>query len=105
MRQRWMRQLGRVIPIWAAAWIDTRPELDAAYQATLRVSDAEHRGRLLFLLSDLPIRYEDVTDPIPLGGAAESADPRLQAARSRMGWSQRFRQHYADVLAQVEEIR
>lgn len=100
LQQRWMRQLGRLIPIWAAAWIDTKAGLDEAYRAVLRVADAERRERLLFELSDLPVVLEDVTkkktlDPDP------ASDPRLRAARERMGWAERFRHHYADVLARA----
>lgn len=104
MRQRWMRQLGRLIPIWAAAWIDTKPSLDRAYGAVLRVADRERRDRLLFELSDLPVRLEDVTmngGPAPAAGI--TADPRLSAARERMRWAALFRRHYAEVLARAEQ--
>lgn len=103
MRQRWMRQLGRLIPIWAASWIDTKPSLDRAYHAVLRVSDRERRERLLFDLSDLPVRLEDVAPrAVPEPKEREETDPRLRAARERMGWAARFRRHYADVLARAE---
>jgi iron(III) transport system substrate-binding protein len=98
MRQRWMRLLGRHIPIWAAAWIDTKPNLDDAYRAVLRVSDVERRRQLLFALSDLPIEFEDVSrKPAAADPSEPRVDARLQAARERMGWSQRFREHYAAV--------
>ena len=103
MRQRWMRQLGRLIPIWAASWIDTKPSLDDAYRAVLRVGDRERRESLLFELSDLPVRLEDVTtNGVPASAAGEGTDPRLAAARERMSWAARFRRHYAEVLARAE---
>jgi iron(III) transport system substrate-binding protein len=105
MRQRWMRQMGRLIPIWAAAWIDTKPDLDRAYSAVLQVKDAERQHQLLFTLSDLPVELDDVTSKpanVSNGRAEPKVDARLQAARDRMGWSERFRQHYADVLHQAK---
>jgi iron(III) transport system substrate-binding protein len=95
LRQRWMRPLGRLVPIWAAAWIDGKPELDRAYRAALAVSDPEHRKQLLFRLSDVPIELSDVTEapPPPLPGE----DQRLRAARERIAWSARFRNHYLEV--------
>jgi hypothetical protein len=103
MRQRWMRQLGRLIPIWAASWIDTKPSLDDAYRAVLRVGDRERRESLLFELSDLPVGLEDVTtNGGPASAAGEATDSRLAAARERMSWAARFRRHYAEVLARAE---
>jgi hypothetical protein len=105
MRQRWMRQLGRLIPIWAAAWIDTKPQLDRAYQAVLRVGDKARRERLLFQLSDLPIELDDLelaNKPGQAGESRSSLDPRLLAAQERMGWSERFRRHYSDVFTQAQ---
>jgi ABC-type Fe3+ transport system substrate-binding protein len=113
MRQRWMRQLGRLIPIWAAAWIDTKPSLDRAYRAVLGVTDAARREQLLFQLSDLPVEYADVRSskaaaPVPAGQAlgppdlALPVDPPLQAARERMQWSERFRRHYETLSARAE---
>lgn len=93
MRQRWTRQLGRLVPIWAAAWIDAKHELDEAYRAVLGVQDERRRAELRFELSDLPIEYGDVLDP----PARDVADRRLSVARDRMSWSQRFRHHYASV--------
>ena len=104
MRQRWMRQLGRLIPIWAAAWIDTKPHLDRAYRAVLSIADLERRERLLFELSDLPIELDDldqVPTPAEAGDLPPTLDPRLLAARQRMGWSERFRRHYDEVLTRA----
>lgn len=104
MRQAWMRQLGRLIPIWAASWIDTKPSLDRAYNAILRVADRERRETLLFELSDLPVHLEDVTtNGAPAPEAHERVDPRLRAARERMRWAARFRGHYAELLARAED--
>jgi ABC-type Fe3+ transport system substrate-binding protein len=100
MRQRWMRQQNRLLPIWGAAWMDAKSMLDEAYQAVLAVRDPARRERLLFELSDIPIDYEEVAGPAPRAeprDAASKPDPRLEAARSRLGLGDRFRRHYASV--------
>ncbi len=94
MQQRWMRQLGRLLPIWGAAWMDAKSTLDAAYRAVLAVKDPPRREQLLFELSDIPIEYDELTRPGPAGGG----DPRLEAARDRLELGERFRKHYAEVL-------
>lgn len=95
VRPRWTRQLGRLIPIWAAAWIDSKPGLDRAYRAVLGTSDVRARERLLFELSDLPVELSDVQGPP--SASATNSDPKLSAARQRLDWSERFRRHYAAV--------
>jgi iron(III) transport system substrate-binding protein len=99
MRQRWMRQLGRLLPIWGAAWMDAKSHLDEAYRAILELPDPALRARLAFELSDIPIEYAEV------GGrpaaAAAGVDPRLVAARDRLQLGERFREHYSRVLAQA----
>lgn len=102
MRQRWMRLMGRLLPIWAAAWMDAKSRLDEAYEAVLRVSDPARRQRLLFELSDLPIDYAEVTaPPITAAPGAVPVDPKLQAARDRSAFGQRFRRHYLEILARA----
>jgi ABC-type Fe3+ transport system substrate-binding protein len=96
LRQRWMRQLSRLVPVWAAAWIDSKTDLDQAYRAVLGIRDPERRQRLLFRLSDLPIELSELVRPP--AESAGSKDPRLLAARERIDWSERFRNHYRDVL-------
>ncbi|MEO8179657.1 MAG: extracellular solute-binding protein [Deltaproteobacteria bacterium] len=102
LRQRWMRQLGRLVPIWAAAWIDGKPELDQAYAALLAVADPERRERLRQRLSDLPIELPELTRPSS-DGALSGGDAKLRIARERMEWSSRFRAHYLSVLRDAEE--
>ena len=102
MRQRWMRQLGRLLPIWAAAWLDSKSSLDEAYRAVLAVSERARREQLTFELSDIPIEYEELTRPSAPLGAEPGLDPRLVAARERSRWSERFRGHYRGVLARAE---
>jgi iron(III) transport system substrate-binding protein len=102
LRQRWMRQLGRLVPIWAAAWIDGKPELDRAYAALLAVADPERRERLRQRLSDLPIELSELTHPSG-EGAPPGGDARLRTARERLDWSARFRAHYLRVLHDAEE--
>jgi iron(III) transport system substrate-binding protein len=106
MRQRWMRQLGRLLPIWGAAWMDAKSTLDDAYRTILALPDPERRAQLLFELSDLPIAYDEVTAPAPAPAPNEPrVDARLAAARERLSFGQRFRQHYAQVLARAGEAR
>jgi iron(III) transport system substrate-binding protein len=102
LRQRWMRQLGRLVPIWAAAWIDGKPELDQAYSAVLATVDAGRRERLRERLSDLPIELPELTRPIS-DGAASGGDAKLRTARERMEWSARFRAHYLSILRDAQE--
>ena len=90
------------MPIWAAAWIDGKPELDRAYAALLAVSDPVRRERLRQRLADLPIELEELTRP-NADGSASGQDARLRAARERMGWSTRFRDHYLSVLRAARE--
>lgn len=102
MRQRWMRQLGRLLPVWGAAWMDAKNQLDEAYRAILELPDPARRERLTFELSDIPIEYDEVTAPAPAALAAEpGVDERLAAARERLGLGARFRAHYARVLEQA----
>ena len=102
MRQRWMRQLGRLLPVWGAAWMDARSALDEAYRAVLATTDPARRERLLFELSDIPIEYDEVIAPAPTPPAGSRPDPRLQAARERLELGARFRRHYAAVLARAQ---
>jgi iron(III) transport system substrate-binding protein len=105
MRQRWMRLMSRLLPIWAAAWIDAKSTLDEAYRAVLAVPDTARRQQLTFELSDIPIDYAEVAlppRPPPPGGPT---DPRLWAARERAAFGERFRHHYAQVLARAEASR
>ena len=101
MRQRWLRQLGRLLPVWTAAWLDTKSALDGAYRAVLSIADPARRERLLFELSDIPIEYEELMAP-HAAPAVEGLDPRLEAARARLSLGERFRRHYDDVLARAE---
>jgi hypothetical protein len=100
MRQRWMRQLGRLLPIWAAAWLDAKSSLDEAYRAVLAVAEPARRERLIFELSDIPIEYDDLAQPG--AGAGPGVDTRLAAARERSRWGERFRSHYGSVRARAE---
>ncbi|MEY4545466.1 MAG: hypothetical protein RL685_1661 [Pseudomonadota bacterium] len=102
LRQRWMRQLGRLVPIWAAAWIDGKPDLDRAYAAVLAVREPARRERLRQRLAALPIELTELSAPgVPPGGARE--DARLRVARERMDWSARFRAHYQQVQHAAQE--
>ena len=59
--------------------------------------DPALRARLRFELSDIPIEYDEVT--APPAPAAAGVDTRLAAARARLQLGERFRRHYAQVLA------
>jgi hypothetical protein len=96
VQQRWMGQLGQLLPIWGAAWMDAKGPLDEAYRAILELPDRADRARLSFELSDIPIEYREVGAKPASAGA--DVDPRLAAARNRLQLGQRFRRHYARVL-------
>ncbi|HVZ30996.1 MAG TPA: ABC transporter substrate-binding protein, partial [Polyangiaceae bacterium] len=100
LRQRWMRPLARLIPIWAAAWIDGKSDLDRAYRAVLAVHDSARRSALLRRLADIPLELTDVSDAPPAPQPGEDAS--LRAARERTNWSERFRAHYLAVLRAAE---
>jgi iron(III) transport system substrate-binding protein len=101
MRQRWMRQLARVQPVWGAAWLDAKTQLDAAYAAVRAEPDPARRAQLSFELSDIPIEYDEVSAPRPPRPPGPDKDPRLEAARERLALADRFRRHYARVLARA----
>lgn len=100
MRQRWMRQLSRLLTIWGAAWLDAKSQLDEAYRAVLAVPDPALREQLTFELSNIPIEYDEVSagPPAPAAGT----DPRLAGARDRLELGERFRRHYASVKARAQ---
>jgi hypothetical protein len=101
LRQRWMRQLGRLVPIWAAAWIDGKHDLDHAYAAVLAVQDPDRREALRQRLADLPIELSELLAPAPERQRGD--DARLRLARERMDWSARFRAHYHGVQRDAEQ--
>lgn len=103
LRQRWMRHLGRLVPIWAAAWIDGKPDLNRAYSAVLAVREPQRREALRQQLAELPIELAELSavSANPAGGARD--DVRLRLARERMDWSARFRAHYQHVQHAAEQ--
>ncbi len=105
LRQRWMRQVGRLVPIWAAAWIDGKPDLNRAYAAVLAVPDPERRERLRQRLADLPIEMQELSAPAPQPASGAPDDARLRLAKERMEWSARFRAHYQQVQRAAEQAR
>jgi hypothetical protein len=105
MQRRWMRQMGRLRPIWAAAWIDAGPALRRAHAAVLGLPRGSARDELLFDLSDIPIERPDlartVGDAVVGDAFAADADPRLRAALERLGWARRFREHYNRIFVRA----
>jgi hypothetical protein len=101
-RGEWMVLFGDTLPLWAAAWIDSREELKSAYQAILAVEDRVRREQLLTELSDLPIEMRDVADLRVERKRLEGAGGAQEwKARQRILWAKRFRQHYAEVAARA----
>ena len=97
-RGEWMTLFGDLLPIWAAAWIDSRDELRDAYHAILKVRDGKVRGELLAELSDLPIEMADVAALRNERKRIEaSGSSQLWKAQQRLAWTKRFREHYQDV--------
>lgn len=104
LRPEWMQQFRELRMLWAAAWIDTREALVEAYASVRRVSDPKRRERLLHSLSDIPVELGDAVRLSRERRALESGppgahqeDPRLWAARTRLDWDHRFREHYRAV--------
>ena len=99
-RAAWTDLLSDLQPIWAAAWIDSRDDLESAYGRILAVGDVTQRRRLLARLADLPIEMGDVRRLKSERQAKEQGhDPDLEVwkARQRIEWAQRFRGHYREV--------
>jgi iron(III) transport system substrate-binding protein len=100
-RNDWMALYSDIIPIWDAAWIDSRDELLAAYRAVLAVPDLARRELLLAELADLPIEMIDV---------AAIRDQRRQMSPDRLdewkvltqiAWAKKFRAHYEAVESEA----
>jgi hypothetical protein len=100
-RNDWMALYSDTIPIWDAAWIDSRDELLAAYRAVLAVPDLARRELLLAELADLPIEMIDV---------AAIRDQRRQMSPDRLdewkvltqiAWAKKFRAHYEAVESEA----
>lgn len=106
-RGEWMGQFTELRPIWRAAWIDARDELQAAYADVLAVGDEARRGALIARLADLPVEMGDV-DAIRAERKrilAAGGDVDQWKARQQIVWADRFRAHYDAVRAEARHGR
>ena len=103
LRAEWMRLFSDVRPIWAAAWIDSRSALKAAYEQVLDVKDEDRRDQLLFELSDLPIEMQDLVEQNATRKQLEESkqDARLWMTKQRVHWADTFRAHYQRVAVKA----
>jgi len=89
--------------IWAAAWVDSREQLQKAYRRVLKVKNAHRREMLLAELADLPINLSDVQG-IPARMKSEAqGNSQEWRARERLKWADRFRQHYRNIFDHASE--
>ena len=101
-RGQWMALMSETIPIWDAAWIDSRDALISSYRAVLRVTDRAKREHLLRQLADVPVTMQEVEDQRATRARLkqQGADMDEWSARQRIIWGRRFREHYARVAVQ-----
>jgi iron(III) transport system substrate-binding protein len=90
--------------IWVAAWIDNRDALKSAYATILKIRHPPTLRSFLRLLSDLPVRMEDV-EKLRAGRRQLEAD-KLPTdefmARQRIEWGRKFDAHYRNVEARAQ---
>ena len=103
-RGQWMALMSETIPIWDAAWIDSRDALVMSYRAVLGVTDRAKREHLLRQLADVPVTMQEVEDQRTTRAQLkqQGADMDEWSAGQRIMWGQRFRKHYARVAAQSQ---
>ena len=102
----WMALMSDTLPIWAAAWIDSRDALVASYQQILQVKGPVRRSALLAALADLPVTMHDVEQDRSARTHLEQThgDVDEWRARNRIRWSKRFREHDEQVAVQARGI-
>jgi iron(III) transport system substrate-binding protein len=103
-RPAWMGMMTDLQTIWAAAWIDDRDDLLAAYGKILAVSDPQRRADLLQELAGLPLTREEL-NKITADRQKISKDPNqdvdLWRARLRIDMAARFRRHYREIALEA----
>jgi len=96
----WMKNFPETRLVWAAAWIDDRDDLRAAWEAILANPSDTDRDKLIAQLADLPITLDDV-NKMTADRIAEAASPTgdidLWRAQLRTDLAARFRDHYRQV--------
>jgi hypothetical protein len=92
------------VQIWAAAWIDSRDHLTAAYGAVLGVGDEARRRQLLEQLADLPIDLPQVNALVAEQSARSksSQDADVWQAQQRIDLAKRFAEHYHEVEVKAQ---
>ena len=99
-RQEWMGSLSDTRLVWIAAWLDARDALKETQRRIQVVKDPKRRANLLYMLSDLPVTYDEVLNlskQMPPGSNVSE-----WRARTRIALAKRFRDHYEKVYDQVD---
>ncbi|HEX4123633.1 MAG TPA: extracellular solute-binding protein [Tepidisphaeraceae bacterium] len=99
-RGEWMALYGDTIPIWDAAWINSRDSLEEAYDRVLQIPDPARRSAILDKLADLPIGMADLkSPPAELRALLRNVngDPDATKAIKSSYWTNRFAEHYRQV--------
>jgi ABC-type Fe3+ transport system substrate-binding protein len=96
-RAAWSAMQGDTIPIWGAAWIDSRDDLLWAYRRILAMDDSARRTELILQLADLPITLGDLQDYTKARKATKPADLDIWLAQQRIAWAAKFAAHYRKV--------
>ncbi len=102
-RGEWMVLFTDSRPIWVAAWIDSRDDLQRAYHAILKLPDPLKRQSMIDRLADLPIEMADVEKLRNERKRIKAATGDLDEwrARQQIQWAERFREHYRAVARQA----
>lgn len=102
-RGQWMALMGETIPIWDAAWIDSRDALVSSYGTILRATDLARREQLLRELANVPVTMQEVENQRTTRARfkQQGADVDEWGAKQRIMWGRRFREHYGHVAAQA----
>ncbi len=85
-------------PIWTAAWIDARDDLNEAYSAVLAVPDPVRRRSLIAKLADLPVTMADVENRRAQRTRMQKLNAVAEwAITDQIHWTICFQQHYRRV--------
>jgi spermidine/putrescine-binding protein len=99
-RGEWMALFDDTRPMWVAAWIDSREELQDAYRKVLAVPEINRRAALIDTLAYLPIKMADVE--AMKAEAARVPDVSYWRAKKQIEWAETFRRHYRQVGEEAE---
>jgi iron(III) transport system substrate-binding protein len=100
-RNEWDTLFTETRQVWAAAWIDSREQLKAAYRAVLAIPDPARRSALLADFATFPLTMDDVQTL--QDERRKQPAPRLGEwrARKRVELAALFRTHFRAVEAKA----